>query len=419
MNPRLCSLLLLALPVPAFALGFRIVDHGAEATARAGAFTASADNPSAIYYNPAAITELDGVQLQLNAYSVGFESSVNPTLSGAADFDSKNKWETVGDAYLTWKPKDSPIALGLGVYSPFGLSVEYPEDSVSRTIGQKGRIQFLTVNPVIAFQATKQLSLAFGITANYSRAKLARGLGFTPGDTFQLEGDGYGVGVTAGLLWKPTPQHAFGIRYFGPVDMTYHGHGRTRVPPFPLTVEPVPGVKIPIEIGRTELTQDIDVTLDFPQSIKFGYAYTPTEDWNIELGVEWTDWDNLDTAVVQLGKNRKDPLADRDAPLNFKYQSSFIYEVGITKKFAGGWRASVGYLFSENSVPEQEFSPLVPDSDRHVFSGGVGCRYEHWDWFLSYQYAVSPHRDIDQPTVAAGVYHAQSHAVSLSVGYKF
>src|SRR5436190_6299774 len=100
MNPRFCSLLLLALPTPLFALGFRIVDHDAEATARAGAFTASADNPSAIYYNPAAITQLDGLQLQLSAYTVGFESSFNPSTSGALDVDSKYKWETVGDAYL-------------------------------------------------------------------------------------------------------------------------------------------------------------------------------------------------------------------------------------------------------------------------------------------------------------------------------
>lgn len=420
MKTRTILAILFALPAPLFALGFRIVDHGAEATARGGAFTATADNPSAIYYNPAGITQLDGVQLLLNTYTIGFESSFNPSTAGASDLDSKYSPETVGDAYLTWKPKDAHYTFGLGFYAPFGLSVEYPEDAVFRTVGQKGRLQFFTVNPVVAYEVTKELSVAVGFTANYSRAKLARGLGFTSGDTFQLEGDGFGAGVTAGILWKPTPQHAFGIQYFGPVDMSYHGHARVRVPPFGLVVEPVRGLKVPVAIGRTEVTQDMDVTLQFPQSIKAGYSFRPTEDWNIEADIEWTDWDTLDEAVVHLGKNRKDPMADRDAGLNFKYQSSFIYEFGITKTFAGGWRASVGYLFSENSVPERQFSPLVPDSYRNVFSGGVGRRLEHWDWFLSYQYAVGPHREIDQDRIpTAGIYHAQSHAVSVSVGYHF
>src|SRR3954454_13894547 len=50
----------LALTPGAWALGIRLFDHDAFATARGDAFVATADNPSAIYYNPAGITQLDG-----------------------------------------------------------------------------------------------------------------------------------------------------------------------------------------------------------------------------------------------------------------------------------------------------------------------------------------------------------------------
>jgi long-chain fatty acid transport protein len=434
MKARIFCVLLAVLTAQGFGLGFRIVDHGAEATARGGAFVATADNASAVYYNPAAITQLDGVQLLLNAYSVNFESIVDPSTIGALDVDSKYKWETVGDFFLTWKPgsqstmskdgktlsiSESPVAFGLGVYSPFGLSNEYPEDAVFNTIGQKGRIQFLTINPVIAYQITKELSVAVGVTLNYSRAKLARAIGFTPGDQFQLEGDGYGTGVTAGIFWKPTPQHAFGVQYFGPIDMRYSGHARTRVPGFEVPFEPIPGFVIPVQFPRTEFEQDIDVEIDYPETISAGYSFRPTEDWNFEFDVEWTNWDRLNNPVISFSKSPVDPLADLDVPLNFKYESSFIYEFGVTKTFTGGWRVSAGYLYSENSVPNPEFNPLVPDSNRHVISAGVGRRYEHWDWFLTYQYAYGPHRDIDQQTVADGSYRAQSHAISFSLGYRF
>ena len=43
-----------------FANGFRLPDQDAFATARGEAFAATADNASAIYYNPAGISQLEG-----------------------------------------------------------------------------------------------------------------------------------------------------------------------------------------------------------------------------------------------------------------------------------------------------------------------------------------------------------------------
>ena len=46
------------------ALGFRIPNQDASAIARGNAFVATADDPSAIYYNPAGITQLEGQHIQ-------------------------------------------------------------------------------------------------------------------------------------------------------------------------------------------------------------------------------------------------------------------------------------------------------------------------------------------------------------------
>ena len=48
-----------------------------------------------------------------------------------------------------------------------------------------------------------------------------------------------------------------------------------------------------------------------------------------------------------------------------------MYMLGASYLFDGGWTVSGGYIFSENSVPEEWFNPGIPDSDRHVFSLGV------------------------------------------------
>src|SRR5271154_1805097 len=61
---------LLLLPAVARADGFRLPNQDPEAIARGNAFTATADNPSAIYYNPAGITQLDGLNVRAGVYFV-------------------------------------------------------------------------------------------------------------------------------------------------------------------------------------------------------------------------------------------------------------------------------------------------------------------------------------------------------------
>ena len=47
--------------------GFEVLDHGARATGQANAFTARASDPSAIWYNPAGITQLKGTHIYVGA----------------------------------------------------------------------------------------------------------------------------------------------------------------------------------------------------------------------------------------------------------------------------------------------------------------------------------------------------------------
>src|SRR5436190_749550 len=65
--PALLAILALCEPQDTFALGARIPNQDASAIARGNAFVATADNPSAMYYNPAGITQLEGHNFQLGA----------------------------------------------------------------------------------------------------------------------------------------------------------------------------------------------------------------------------------------------------------------------------------------------------------------------------------------------------------------
>jgi len=93
LNCRLLLLLTLLLPGRLFGLGIRLADQDPYATARGNAFAATADNPSAIYYNPAGVTQLEGLQGRLGMYAITLGSTY--TAPGGARHDTEDEFEAV------------------------------------------------------------------------------------------------------------------------------------------------------------------------------------------------------------------------------------------------------------------------------------------------------------------------------------
>jgi len=346
------------LPCTAFAgAGFRVVEQDAAAMARGEAFTATADNPSAIYYNPAGITQLKGFQFRGGGYGV----SIHADYEGAngAHFGNRSRETGAPQLFATWTPQDSPLSFGLGVYAPYGLAAKYPDDPPFRTAVKSAQIEYLTINPVVAWQVIPGLSLGVGATINYAEAELSRGI-FQEGDEFKLRGAGTTYGFNAGVLWQPAERHSFGVRYHSGTEAELSGHTSVRTKAF--TVATPLG---PFQVPGMESEQDAGGSLRFPQFVTLGYSYRPAPGWNLEIGAEWTDWN----AVNELTVHRQN--ADT-VSVPFHWRSNWIYQAGVTRSWTNGWHASLGYMYAEKVVPEDTFSPSVPDYDRHVFSGGFG-----------------------------------------------
>lgn len=392
---------------PGFGLGIRVLDQNPEATARGNAFAATADNASAIYYNPAGITQLAGTNVLLGAYAVSISERVKLDEGDHRSFSNTNgEFQTVPQYFLTWKPENCPVTLGFGSYAPYGFALDFPDNAPFRTLSHKGKITFLTLNPVVAMEVTPGLSLAAGATINYAKAELNRGVR-AEGDKFSFNGDDVAYGFNAGILWKPHPMHHFGLNYRSATDVEFSGHSQLEYDSFT-----VPTPFGPFEVPGVFDRQQAKARFHFPQNIVLGYAFTPTNDWNFEFNVDWTDWDSLNNVDLRQETGV--------VPLDFNWKSTFFYEFGVTKKFDHGLRVSAGYMYTENAVPSQSQSfASVPDSNRHVFSVGVGQTFTHVSWDLAYQYTHGPERQVAQNTSADGLYRFDSHAVTLSLGYHF
>lgn len=376
------------------ALGVRVPNQDASAIARGNAFVATADNPSAIYYNPAGITQLEGQHIQIGSL---FYMGIYGDYESQAGQHIENDPEVIAapTLYYTLSPEQCPLSFGFGVNAPFGFSVDWPDDAPFRTGGFDGKLTYLTLNPVIAWKVHPTLSIAAGPTFNYSKIKLVQGIPGVPipGNEFEFEGDGWSYGFNAGLLWQPHPQWSFGASYRSASRMDYEGDATFR--PAALLGPPV----------------STSSKLEFPQIVIAGVSYRPNANWNIEFDVDWADWSSIDK------------LAFRGIPgqQTLDWHSSFMYELGVTRSFSNGYYASAGYFFSEASTSGRYFTPLVPDTDLHIGSIGGGHNGAHWDWALAIQIIGGDWRTVDgaaNPEVN-GRYRLFTPTLTFSIGYHF
>lgn len=392
------GLVLILSAVDVKAVGFRLPNQDPDGIARGNAFTATADNPSAIYYNPAGITQLDGHQISIGGYfistNVDFESPSGATASTVSDF------QAVPQIYYTYSPESSPFSFGFGIYAPYGLGIEYQDKTSTPfyTLAEEGAVLYACFNPVIAYQIRPDLSVAAGLTINYSEADLKRGIGLSPGDQFRFDGDGVALGFNLGLLWQPVPEWSFGLSCRSATQVDYEGHS---------TAEPY---------SRTLPT---DTALDFPCYLVGGVSYRPDDRWNFEFNLDWTDWDSVNDA-------RFDGTFGGDQNFRFRYESGFMYNFGITRKLNDGYYVSAGYIYSENNVPNETFSPLNPDSNLHLGSIGFGHRGDTISWAIGYHFAYNGGREVSgnqadsfAGQTADGTYETFNHAFNVSVRYAF
>jgi len=400
------------------ATGFDLPDHDAFAVARGMAVVATADNPSAIYYNPAGISQLKGHHVRGGVYGLYLSTSYDSPAGGSSDNESP--WHAIPQFFYTYGPENLPLTFGLGVYSPFGLSMEWPQDTGFRTLATRGSLTYMTVNPVVSWQVLPSLSVGGGISANYSKVDLRQGLVWpTQGyDEFRFEGDGWDVGYSFGVLWKACEKISLGATFRSTTTVDLEGSttfGNDVALPLPT------GGEIPAFPG-----QEVDASARFPFPLKtiVGISYRPTEAWNIEFNADFTDWSRLKAVMVEQATPFP-PLLPKDIPLNLYWDSSWYFEWGVTRYLANGWHVSGGYIYNQNSVPDDYYNPLVADLDRHFLSIGTGRKWERLAVDVAYQFGYGPTRTVSGSAASAagqsadGDYEFISHALMVSLGFQF
>jgi long-chain fatty acid transport protein len=218
------------------AAGFALYEQTASgignAIAGAGAI---AEDASTIFFNPAGLTRLDGNQVVLGVGiidpSLKFQNagssnpvpiSVPPAPSAGPNGGNAGSAAFIPNLYVSFSLSND-LKVGLGVNSPFGLSVDYDPDWVGRFQTVKSELKSINVNPAIAYRINEIVSLGAGIDYQTINSKLTRQLVLAPNtegtQTFD-SGNSSAWGWNAGALFQISPVTRLGLSYRSSIEQT-------------------------------------------------------------------------------------------------------------------------------------------------------------------------------------------------------
>ena len=406
----------------AMAGGFRLPEAGAKAMGMGFAFTAQADDPSAIYFNPAGITQLQGSNIKGGITYVkengGTFSGTTPRGSGTETQKDLNFF--IPNLFFTKGSKD--FAYGVGVFSPFGLGQEYqdPANSLFRNQITKINLMTVVVNPTVAWKINEFVSVGAGIDYMYGTAVLEKtpvnaGLG---GNLYnsKLEGSGDAWGYNFGILVTPSKDVKVGFSYRSPFALN--------IPDGDVEIRNINAATSAAFFGSaTSFDTKGSATINMPATATLGVAYIMNK-LTLEADADWTFWHSFKTLDVTLKDQRSPVLVNTVSPKNWKDVVAFY--LGAEYRVTDPLALRLGFRYDPTPVPATTMGPELPDSNKMYYSAGAGYKFKNWTFDLAYMYVDKQDRTVSNIRAEGansvgsdGTWSGDAHLVAFDVGYKF
>jgi long-chain fatty acid transport protein len=427
----LVSAAILAASGVAFGAGFGLFEQGAKATAMGGAFAATADDPSAIFYNVAGIAQQRHTAFMAGGTGINFTNSFtgdpNDAFTSGATGHYRPHTFVPPNAYFIM-PIGKNLTVGVGVFTPFGLRTNWEDPWIGRFVSRDANIKTLSVEPAIAWQ-TDDGRVAIGVGGEYRRAKvtLVQNITFPPGTvnvnpflvrfpdlcTAYLTSDwDNSWGWNAGVLFKPNSTWRIGASYRAPMNIDFKGN---------VTITQISTGNPQLDaLVKPELppSQPVTTTLNFPSIANIGIATTTIPNWDLEFDVVHTDWSRFKELDINFVTT---PAASLFRHEGWKNADSFRF--GANRSVNANWDVRFGVLYDRNPQPTENVSPLLPDSDREGASFGIGWHngpfmIDATEFALHFKTRStmglsSPDNNFN------GTYRTDANLISVNLGYRF
>src|SRR5262245_46813071 len=214
------AVLMSAPVIDVWAGGYLIPHQTARGVSLSNAITAGVNDASAVYYNPAALSEVNGDKVLASGSYVNVSNSVEN--SGRK---SRNKHDDnfLATFFANYHIPGTDFTLGIGTYTPFGLVTTYDSDAFTRFAAVQTQLKTIYVTPALSWNPTNYLSLGAGLSFVHASGVFSRALCLDPisfctqplglEGTVRLTDTDDAFAYNIGLLVKPIETLKFGFSY--------------------------------------------------------------------------------------------------------------------------------------------------------------------------------------------------------------
>ncbi|HSW54483.1 MAG TPA: outer membrane protein transport protein [Ignavibacteriaceae bacterium] len=398
--------------------GFQLNEHGAKPMGLGGAFTAIVNDASAVYWNGAALSYLEGTNLLIGAAIIGPSTSFRG-VSPAIDKSTMISQTFIPPHFFASHKISDAFSVGLGASVPFGLGTKWREDWMGRYLAVETELQTISFPLVISWAILENLSISVGGSYSFAEVIIAQANSQTPfeGDAFiHLEGDDKSAfGYNAGILWKPTKDLSIGAAFKSEVDYGFEGTATAT------------GAE---QLAAVLPKGNISAELTTPLNIQGGIGYRVIEQLQLSADFQWVGWSSYDKLAVDF----EDPAYD-DISRPRNYEDTYAIRFGAEYFFDKQFSFLGGIYFDAMPVQPEYLSPSLPDADRLGFSLGIDAKiFENFGISGSYlfirsseltvtnsQEIYTPYDEGNEESASRfnGTYNSSASLFSFSLYYNF
>jgi long-chain fatty acid transport protein len=326
---------------------------------------------SSMFWNPATMTQFQGIVSETNVAGIfPFAShtplpgsTFGPFLPGTSNVASA---APLLSGYTSYQLNPN-LWLGVSVNAPFGLSENFPDAWAGRNYAV-GSTNLTTYNaaPSIAYRINDWISVGAGVQIQYAKANFGFGLPtapgpFPPGSQVTLQGRGWAYGATAGVTLTPSPWTTIGLGWRSALDQKIEGSLVSNVG---LTTPPF----LPSTLGS------VSTTLNLPDIVSLGIRQRLDARWTLLGTVEWSNWSRIGTSTVVQPNGAPITVLGVSHPIPFQYSDGWFFSGGAEYNWTNQLTVRGGIGYEISPITDQVRTPLVPDNDRIWASMGASWR---------------------------------------------
>lgn len=348
---------------------------GCRAMAMGGAFSGLANDPSAVFYNPAGLVYQEkDLNLSIEGFHIWPEHTyVMPTGTTAhSRYDS-----SLPQVFLSYRMSPQ-FTLGFGAYIPYaGGGVNWKEEQLGHPF--KSAMGILTLAPTLSYKASEKLSLGFKV--NYYMANLTVDTQMDPYGPMHEEESGTAISAGFGLMYRPTERLGVGLSIRGPARVELRGE--TSITGY----DP--------RFGSYQFDLHSQTTFNLPWDIEVGLSYRLSERVVLTSSAQYTMWSVLDKVkktiqdVPGMGDIHQDEVMD--------FQDILVVRGGMEYHIPDGLSLRAGIGYDRYATPQSTLSVRHIDVNKLSLLGGIGYQYKSMEVNFTYIYAQGQEREKEIP----------------------